>query len=164
MVGLFARGLISNQTTVYAQMLDGKHPAAPNFTAPNLDGSGDTTLASTRGKVVVLNFWASWCGGCKDEAPILNQALHQYGKKGVDFIGVDTNDFADAGRHFAKTYDQQYTLVHDDGGIVKKWGFGTGLPVTYVIDRHGAVHKLFDGEITSESLAAVLNPLVAARS
>jgi cytochrome c biogenesis protein CcmG/thiol:disulfide interchange protein DsbE len=163
MVGLFARGLISNQSTVYAQMVDGKHPQAPGFTAPNLNGGGDTSLTSMKGKVVVLNLWASWCSGCKDEAPILNQALSKYGPRGVRVVGVDTNDFADSGRAFAKTYDQKYTLVHDDGAIANRWGFGSGLPVTYVIDRQGVVRKLFRGEVTGESLGQAITPLLGSQ-
>ena len=160
MIGLFARGLIANQTTVYAQMLDGNSPQAPDFTAPLLSGKGETSLSSLRGKVVVVNFWASWCTGCQDEAPILNQALHEYGRRGVRIIGVDTSDFTGAARQFAKTYRQRYTLVHDSGSIAQRWGYGTGLPVTYVIDRKGVVRHLLNGEITGPSLDHVLNPLV----
>lgn len=161
MIGLFARGLLANQTTVYAQMLDGNSPTAPDFTAPLLDGNGQASLADMRGKVVVVNFWASWCSGCQDEAPVLNQAVHEYGRRGVRVIGVDTNDFTGAAREFAKTYSQRYTLVHDTGSIAQRWGYGTGLPVTYVVDRKGVVRHLFNGVVTGPDLDKVLSPLLA---
>jgi cytochrome c biogenesis protein CcmG, thiol:disulfide interchange protein DsbE len=161
MIGLFARGLIANQTTVYAQMLDGHTPNAPDFTAPLLSGPGSVSLAKLRGKVVVVNFWASWCGGCKDEAPLLNNAQHEYASRGVRIIGVDSNDFSGAARQFARTYHQQYTLVHDSGSIARRWGYGTGFPVTYLVDRKGVVRHLFNGEITGATLDAQLQKILA---
>ncbi len=164
MVGLFARGLINNDTTIYAQMLDGANPKAPDFTAPLLNGKGDASLASEKGHVVVLNFWASWCDGCQDEAPLLNNVLATYGHRGVRVIGVDTNDFTGQARDFARTYHQRYTLVHDTGSIAQRWGYGSGLPVTYVIDQHGVVRHLFNGVITGPKLDAVLKNLMAGNS
>src|SRR3954467_2682018 len=73
LVLLFAKSLHDNATTVAALVKDGKHPTAPGFTLPRIDGGGDFSLASTRGSVVVLNFWASWCDPCKDEAPVLEE-------------------------------------------------------------------------------------------
>lgn len=165
MVGLFAKSLIENTTTVYAMVKDGKTPAAPNFTLPLLDGRGRATLSHYRGKVVLLNFWASWCDACKLEAPVFNQVVHTYGNRGVVVVGVDTNDFTGDGRGFAREYDQHYTLVHDSGNDVSnRWGIGTALPVTYVIDRGGKVVHLFDGTVSGEDLAHVLAPLLAGRS
>ena len=161
MVGLFARGLINNDTTIYAQMLDGGNPKAPDFTAPLLNGQGDTSLAAARGHVVVLNFWASWCDGCQEEAPAFNQAIAQYGHRGVVVLGVDTGDFESDGRAFARTYHQRYPLVHDSGSsVAQRWGTGSGLPVTYVINRRGKVVHLFDGVVTGDSLSSVLQPLL----
>jgi cytochrome c biogenesis protein CcmG, thiol:disulfide interchange protein DsbE len=160
MIGLFARSLVQNRTTVYALVKDGQTPAAPNFTLPMLDGHGDATLDRLRGRVVLVNFWASWCGACRDEAPTFNQALAEFGRRGLSVVGVDTNDFIGDGRSFARTYDQHYTLVHDPGSVSQRWGFGTGLPVTYVVDRSGHVVHLFDGQVTGESLRTVLQPLL----
>jgi len=164
MVALFAQSLLQNSTTVYAQLKDGRAPTAPNFTAPALLGRGDITLSRYRGRVVLLNLWASWCTGCQAEAPVFNQAMAEYRSRGVVVLGVDTNDFVSDGRGFARTYHDGYPLVHDSGGIAARWGFGTGLPVTYVIDRSGVVRHLFDGLVTSSALASVLRPMLAGAS
>jgi cytochrome c biogenesis protein CcmG, thiol:disulfide interchange protein DsbE len=160
MIGLFARSLAQDRTTVYALVKDGQTPTAPELSLPRLVGSGTASLSSLRGRIVLVNFWASWCDACKTEAPLFNQVLARYGAQGVRVLGVDTSDFAADGRGFARTYDQRYALVHDSGGVTRRWGIGTGLPVTYVVDRRGKVVHLFDGVVTGNALASVLRPLL----
>ncbi len=160
MIGLFARSLAQDRTTVYALVKDGHTPSAPDFRLPRLVGSGEASLSSLRGRVVLLNFWASWCDACKTEAPLFNQVLARYRSRGVRVLGVDTSDFAADGRGFARTFHEHYTLVHDSGDVTQRWGIGTGLPVTYVIDRQGRVVHLFDGVVTGNALDAVLRPLL----
>src|SRR5579864_7057613 len=70
----------------------GKSPAAPQFTLPRLDGSGTVSLASFRGKPLVIDFWASWCYACPQESKRLEAALKRYGST-IEFIGIDTKDF-----------------------------------------------------------------------
>ncbi|MGN6377373.1 MAG: TlpA family protein disulfide reductase [Gaiellales bacterium] len=164
MIGLFARSLLRDRTTVYALVKDGQRPAAPDFTLPMLDGHKDASLDSFRGRVVLVNFWASWCDACQYEAPVLDQAMSTYARRGVAVLGVDTSDFESDGRAFARTYNQRYTLVHDSGSVAQRWGIGTGLPVTYVVDRHGRVVHLFDGVVTGNALRAVLGPLLRSRA
>src|SRR6185437_11457319 len=81
-----------------AALIDGQRPAAPNFSLPQLDGRGDIALRSLRGKVVVLNFWASWCPPCQEEAPLFNQIQGTYRRRGVAVVGVDSQDFANDAR------------------------------------------------------------------
>jgi cytochrome c biogenesis protein CcmG, thiol:disulfide interchange protein DsbE len=160
MIGLFAHSLAQDRTTVYALVKDGKTATAPDLTLPRLMGPGDASLASLRGRVVLVNFWASWCDACKSEAPLFNQELARHRAQGLRVLGVDTSDFAADGRGFARTYDQRYTLVHDSGDVTRRWGIGTGLPVTYVVDRQGKVVHLFDGVVTGNALDRVLRPLL----
>ena len=87
------------------QILNGlprKPIRSPAFEFPRLDGDGDLTLASLRGKAVVLNFWASWCAPCKDEIPALQAAWQRHRRQGLVVVGVDIMDAAGDARSFAR--------------------------------------------------------------
>jgi cytochrome c biogenesis protein CcmG/thiol:disulfide interchange protein DsbE len=109
---------------------------APNFTLSRVDAPGRLSLASLRGKVVVLNFWASWCYPCKQEAPTLQAATKRWDNR-VVVLGVDVNDPKSDARKFARTLKLSYPLVHDNHNVTSpKYGL-TGLPETFFIDRNG---------------------------
>jgi len=110
--------------------------SAPNFTLSRIDKTGSLQLASLRGKVVVLNFWASWCYPCNQEAPTLQAAAKRWGDR-VVVLGVDVNDPTSDARKFARKFKLTYPLVHDNHNITSpKYGL-TGLPETFFIDRTG---------------------------
>jgi cytochrome c biogenesis protein CcmG/thiol:disulfide interchange protein DsbE len=161
MVGLFVKSLIDNGTTVSALVADGKHPAAPDLTLERLDGGGTMSLAGLRGKVVVLNFWASWCGPCKDEAPLLQELAVRYRERGVVVLGIDSQDATSDGRSFADRYGLRYPLVHTAGSdLSHRWGV-TGYPETFLIDRKGRVVYHFPGPVTGSDVEGQLDPLLA---
>jgi cytochrome c biogenesis protein CcmG/thiol:disulfide interchange protein DsbE len=109
---------------------------APDFTLSRVGAPGKVQLASLRGKVVVLNFWASWCYPCNQEAPTLQAAAKRYGKR-VVVLGVDVNDPTSDARKFARKFKLTYPLVHDNHNVTSpKYGL-TGLPETFFIDRSG---------------------------
>jgi cytochrome c biogenesis protein CcmG, thiol:disulfide interchange protein DsbE len=163
LVALFAQSVLQGAATVAAELGDGKRPQAPNFTLPRLNGTGDVSLQSFRGKVVLLNFWASWCPPCREEAPLFNQIQSQYGRRGVAVVGVDSQDFASAARSFARDLHVNYTLVHDSSNdVTNRWGVSSGFPVTFVINRQGAVQKVFTTEVTGSMLQQAMRPLLAA--
>ena len=109
---------------------------APDFTLDRVGGPGKLQLASLRGKVVVLNFWASWCYPCNQEAPTLQAAAKRYGGR-VVVLGVDVNDPTTDARKFARKFKLTYPLVHDNHNVTSpKYGL-TGLPETFFIDRTG---------------------------
>jgi cytochrome c biogenesis protein CcmG/thiol:disulfide interchange protein DsbE len=121
------------------------HPApprvgqqAPAFALQRLNGAGETSLASMRGKVVVLNFFASWCDPCKREAPALEQLWRDYRSQGVVVLGIDTNDASNDARHFVSAHGLTYPTVGGGGSLMVKYGI-PGLPVTYVLNREGHV-------------------------
>ncbi|MEP6892471.1 MAG: TlpA disulfide reductase family protein [Gaiellaceae bacterium] len=112
---------------------------APALELPRLDRPGNLSLMSFRGKPVVVNFWASWCGPCADEAPYLERFWRAHRAQGLVIVGVDANDYTGDARAFARKYGLTYAIVHDaHGSTLGHWGVG-GLPATFVIDRRGHV-------------------------
>jgi cytochrome c biogenesis protein CcmG, thiol:disulfide interchange protein DsbE len=128
--------------------------AAPNFDLPSLNGAGRLTLASLRGKVVVINFWASSCGPCKQEMPRIEAAARHYAKSTV-FVGIDVVDSKGAARAFVKHYGATYPIAFDPNGVtVGPWGIAEGTPQTFFVDRRGRLippHVL--GAASAQALA-----------
>jgi cytochrome c biogenesis protein CcmG, thiol:disulfide interchange protein DsbE len=111
---------------------------APTFSLARLDGRGAIDLADLRGHAVVLNFWASWCGPCKREAPALERFWHEYRSRGVLFIGIDSNDGASDARRFVRAHGITYPVVRDAQGLVAANRYNVAdLPVTYFVDKRG---------------------------
>jgi cytochrome c biogenesis protein CcmG, thiol:disulfide interchange protein DsbE len=109
---------------------------APTFTLPRLDRPGSLSLTSLRGKAVVINFWASWCVPCRDEAPFLEAVWRKYRSRGLVVLGVDIRDFSNDARRFARRYGMTYPLVKDTGQVERQYGI-TGVPETFFVDRAG---------------------------
>lgn len=111
---------------------------APDFTLGRLDRPGSLQLSSLRGKVVVLNFWASWCQPCKLEAPDLAASAKKWSGR-VVVLGVDVNDPSGDARGFMRKYGITYPIVHDNKNVTSpKYGL-TGLPETFFLDRRGRI-------------------------
>ena len=126
---------------------------APEFTLARLNGVGSMSLASLRGHPVVLNFWASWCGPCKTEAPALEKAWQRYRNRGVIFVGVDYHDFASEARTFVAAHDLTFTMLSDGAGSVTSSYGISQVPETYVVDANGKVVAHLAGPITDPELA-----------
>ena len=160
LVGIFAHGLRTSSTTVAAELKDGKTPAAPSFALPSLTGGSTVDLSRLRGHVVVLNFWASWCQPCRDEAPIFAEELHRHAAQGLRVVGVDSQDFASDARDFAATFHVRYPLVHDGSNdVTTRWGV-SGFPATFVIARDGTVRWFQNQEITAQELDKAILPIL----
>ena len=98
----------------------------------------------------MLNFWASWCGPCKEEAPYLEQVWRQNRHRGLTVVGLDAKDFRRDARSFMRRFDLTFPIVYDGPGKTLS-GYGvTGFPETFVIDREGRVVEAFVGAINSD--------------
>ena len=131
----------------------GKTAEPKNFTLPLLNSPGKLELASLRGKVVVLNFMASWCVPCSQEAPAIEKIWNEYRAKGVVVVGIDTADASEDARAFIRKHGLTYPIVRSIGYSL--WGpYGlTGVPETRVIDRNGRFGKTqFPGAVTAPDL------------
>ena len=136
--------------TIAADVHKGKSPKAPAFDLPRLDG-GNLTSGSLDGKAQVVNFWASWCIPCRQEAKLLNQASVQYASR-VVVLGVDHQDFKSAARSFVRRHDVTYPNVFDTGdNLYDKYGL-TGVPETFCADRRGRVVAHVPGAVTRDTL------------
>jgi cytochrome c biogenesis protein CcmG, thiol:disulfide interchange protein DsbE len=115
----------------------GQQPVAPAWSLPRLEGGAPLSLASLRGKGVVLNFWASWCIPCKDEAPLLEQAWKEHRGDGLVVVGVNVEDFDADARRFMERYGLTYPNVEDEKkSLIGRYGV-RGFPETFFVDRRG---------------------------
>jgi cytochrome c biogenesis protein CcmG/thiol:disulfide interchange protein DsbE len=163
LVALFAWQLLHRDDNAFRDALRaGRQPQAPAFTLPRLDRSGTISLESLSGNAAVLNFWASWCSPCSDEAPDLNALSVRYGSLGVRFVGVDFNDAVDEARAFARRHDVPYALVHDTRGVRQAFGVSAP-PETYVIDGSGRAVVRIEGPVDTPLLEPYVR-IAAARS
>ncbi len=115
----------------------GERPAAPEVAFESLDGDDEIRLADYRGKALVLNFWASWCGPCRDEAPLLEETWQRYRDEGLVVIGIDAQDFRSDARGFVERYGLTYPIAYDgQGSSLGRFG-NTGFPETWFVGRDG---------------------------
>ena len=136
---------------------------APRFELPRLDDDARTiALTQYRGKVVVVNFWASWCGPCRDEAPVLQRAATANARRGVVVIGVNQRDFVEDARAFVREYGITYPNAYDGPGkLFERYGM-TGWPETFVVSRDGTIVEHVAGPIEdAEQLDAAIAKAVS---
>ena len=131
-------------------------PARPvppaGLTDADLDGFKGV-VAGSAGRPVVVNVWASWCGPCRVEAPLLERAASDYGED-VQFLGVASRDDRGSAEEFIRRFDVSYPNLLDTTGGIRKFLAVRGLPTTYVFDRRGRLVGSIVGAISEQTLAA----------
>ncbi len=166
-VGLLAYGILKPAP-------DASGGRAPDFELPLLNAPGTLSSEELKGSPVVVNFFASWCIPCREEAPLLQETFARYEDRGVRFVGVSIRDAESDARDFADKYGITYPVVHDPREVFARKVGVLGLPETYFIDatwnftgeskgrrignRSGTV---WFGPITEEALVEEIDSLLA---
>ncbi|HVF79562.1 MAG TPA: TlpA disulfide reductase family protein [Solirubrobacteraceae bacterium] len=150
LVGLLAYGLVARSAddSIEQSVASGEFPRAPSSPLPVLGGDGTQSLADYRGKVVVLNYWASWCTPCKAEAPILERTHKQLQNAGAGTVlGVTYDDSSTASMKFARDNGMSYPSLRDVGTkLAARYGTNK-IPETFVIGRDGRIVDVFRGQV-----------------
>ena len=142
-----------SDTSLDSAVKDGKRPPAPDRVLPALDGSGSASLKALRGKVVVLNFWASWCDPCRTEAPRLERVQQRLAKAGTGTVlGVTYQDVPSDSKAFIAEHDLTYPNARDIGTKLAKQYGTRALPETFVLDRRGRIVAISRGEVSQQFL------------
>jgi bacillithiol system protein YtxJ len=136
-------------------------PPAPEFTLPALSGT-DYSLADQRGKVVIVNFWATWCGPCVRETPGFVDLQNELGGDTFEIVGVslDQEGF-EVIRPFAERYEVSYPMLLDDGALADEFGGVYAMPSSFIIDKEGRVAHRVIGEFPFEDLRPEIERMIA---
>lgn len=149
-------GLAVNSNTIELSIGE---ETAPAF-ALSLMGGGEIDSTDLRGSVVMLDFWASWCQPCRDEAPVLAQVYGEYRDRGVEFVGVNLWDNAGDAEVFLLQQGHEYPNGVDEGGrIAISYGV-RGIPEKFFIDREGRIVRKFSGPMTADRLRLILESML----
>ena len=180
LIGLLAYGLLarSPDTTIDDALAQAKPVPAPGFSLDALTprsvppnrafaraaADGRVDLRELRGTPGVLNFWASWCVPCREEAPVLQRGWTRHAREGVLFVGLNMQDVRSDARTFLRTFKQTFSQVRDPtNATARKWGV-SGIPETFFIDRDGRVVGHVIGVVTAQQLERGIADAVAGRA
>jgi cytochrome c biogenesis protein CcmG/thiol:disulfide interchange protein DsbE len=162
LVALLVYGVNSSgpSRTLDGQIARGEKPAAPALELTALDTGAKRSLADYKGKVVLLNVWASWCVPCREESPLLQRWHTRMQPRGGTVLGVDTLDIKGDALSFIKRYKLTYPQLNDrEGTSIKRLGTAQ-YPETFVIDRQGRVVALQRGPVDDKWMTRHVVPLL----
>ncbi|MFH0796078.1 MAG: TlpA disulfide reductase family protein [Candidatus Omnitrophota bacterium] len=131
---------------------------APDFTATLLDGK-TLSLNSLKGKIVILNFWATWCRPCRNEIPEFIKFYQAHARQGVEILGISVDEDESSLRQFVQTSKIRYPITQDKSGQISSlYGGIRSIPTTFVIDRKGVIRNKFVGSLKEDQLIQALQP------
>jgi len=139
------------------------HSAAADFSVQDLNGH-PVDLASLRGKVVLLNFWATWCTPCRAEIPNFVQFQDSYGPQGLQIVGMSMDDDAKPVREFYRQFKMNYPVGMGTDKIAQSYGGILGLPVTVLIGRDGRIAARYVGAVQLPTVEQEIKTLLASKS
>lgn len=131
---------------------------APNWTEATASGT-KLSLDSLRGHPVYLNFFATWCDPCNEEAPYINDLQKEFGPRGLQIVGVDELESQKKAQQFIDKYHLVYPAVVDDGKLQTQYSVN-GLPVHVFIDRSGVISKIVVGQMDRTQIAAAIRTIL----
>ena len=138
----------------------GNQMRAPNFRLATMDG-GEVELNELRGKVVLVDFWATWCGPCRMEIPHLTELYDRYQDKGFELVGISLDQQGPAVvKPFIEEFKINYPIVMGDEDIANQYGGVRSIPTAFLIDREGNVVKKYVGYKPLETFVADIEPLI----
>lgn len=148
--------------TVHSDLgiLDVSRGMAPNIEVTDLNGV-PVSLSAMRGKVVMVEFWSSWCVECQREAPVIADAYAKWRDKGVEFIGIAIWDNEQSTRSFVERFRLTYPVAVHEGTLSAQYGV-TGIPEKFFVDGDGRIVKRVIGALTAEDLDNLLTELTGA--
>jgi cytochrome c biogenesis protein CcmG/thiol:disulfide interchange protein DsbE len=149
LVGLLTYGVASQGTdqTIDSALAEGKLVPAPDRALPRLGSQRQGSVADYKGKVVLVNFWASWCPPCTKELPLLEKTQATMTKAGGTVLGINTRDATEDAQGFVRRYDLTFPSLRDGSGdFAEKWGL-TGYPESFLLDKEGRVAAARRGPI-----------------
>ncbi len=133
--------------------------SVPDFQLTTLDGD-PMSLGAQRGSVVVVNFFASWCNPCREEAADLEAAWRQYQDRGVQFMAIAYKDAESKAQTFLDEFDATYPSAVEPGNRTARAYGVTGVPETFVVDQQGLLVQHFIGPVSQAELSHVIEPLL----
>jgi cytochrome c biogenesis protein CcmG, thiol:disulfide interchange protein DsbE len=166
LLALLAYGVGSKEPSngVERALARGERMPAPAIELPLLGGGGSGSLASYRGKVVVLNYWASWCVPCRTESPLLERWHRRIVPHGGTVVGVDVHDLTGDARRFVRRYRLGYPMLRDADGATQRSLGVIAYPETFVIDRRGRIAAVERGPVDEEFMRRHVLPLLRERA
>ncbi len=141
----------------------GPHPLAPGFSATDLSGR-KFDLNEYRDKVVLLDFWATWCGPCRIEIPGFVDLQTRYGQQGLAVVGLSVDDGPDPVREFYTEFKMNYRVAVVDGRLEELYGVNLGLPTTFLIGRDGRIYAKHVGATPVSLIEDEVKKLLAVQS